>query len=108
MYNWINPKEFSFNSFLLMDRWLLKMILSNHIDEFCTNMGIALASNKTVTWYFIHRCPECKDIVNQLIKKAPKSLSEDQIRSAEEYIIDYADWAIVYVYPEIMCMAISK
>lgn len=102
MFNWINSKEFSFNSFLLMDRWLISQILSNHQDEFCTNMGIALANNPSVAWYFINRCPECKEVVDKLIDKSPKQLSHQEIRKAEEYVIDYADWAIVYVYPEIM------
>lgn len=102
MYNWINSKEISFNSFLLMDRWLIKAILDNQDTEFCTNMGIALTNNHAVAWYFINRCPECKETVNQLLSKAPKSASSEQIRLAEEYVIDYVDWAIVYVWPEIM------
>lgn len=102
MFNWINSKEISFNSFLLMDRWLINMILDSSDVEFQTNMGIALANNPAVAWYFTTRCPECEETVNQLLKKAPKELSPEQIRQAEEYVIDYTDTSIVYVWPEIM------
>jgi SAM-dependent methyltransferase len=102
MFNWINSREISFNSFLLMDRWLIKMILDNQHVEFCTNMGIALTNNPAVAWYFVNLCPECEKFVNQLLSKAPKGLSSEQIRLAEEYVIDYTDTSIVYVWPEIM------
>lgn len=102
MFNWINPKEISFNSLLLMDRWLIGMIMSNNDVEFSTNMGIALANNPTVAWYFVNRCPECKERVNKLIDQAPKDLSSKQIAQSEEYVLDYTDTSIVYVYPEIM------
>jgi len=102
MFNWINSKEISFNSFLLMDRWLIEIIFCNSQEEFCTNMGIALVNNPTVAWYFTNRCPECEEVVNRLINKAPKVISSEQIKLSEEYIIDLTDWAIVYVYPEIM------
>jgi SAM-dependent methyltransferase len=102
MFNWINPKEFSFNSFLLMDRWLLNMILDHGNDEFNRNMGIALANNPVVAWYFVNRSPECREKVNKLINNAPKGLSAEEIRAAEEYVIDYTDSSIVYVWPEVM------
>lgn len=102
MFNWINSKKISFNSFLLMDRFLIKMILDNQDAQFCTNMGIALTNNPAVVWYFVNRCPECEKTVNQLLSKAPKGLSAKQIKLAEEYVIDYTDTSIVYVWPEIM------
>ena len=74
MFNWINSKEISFNSFLLMDRWLIKMILDTHHVEFCAKMAIALTNNPVVAWYFVNRCPECEETVNQLLSKAPKEL----------------------------------
>lgn len=102
MFNWINSKEISFNSFLLMDRFLIKMILADQNTQFCTNIGIALTNNPAVVWYFVNRCPECEETINRLLSKAPKGLSSQQIRLAEEYVIDYTDSSIVYVWPEIM------
>lgn len=64
-------------------------------------MGIALTNNPAVAWYFVNCCPECEKTVNQLLSKVPKGLSSEQIRLAEEYVIDYTDTSIVYVWPEI-------
>jgi SAM-dependent methyltransferase len=102
MFNWINAKEISFNSFLLMDRWLIRMILNSGNEEFYTKMGVALAGNPAVAWYFTKRCAECEEVVNNLIAKAPRSLSPEQVRAAEEFVIDWADASMVYVYPEMM------
>lgn len=104
MFNWINASEISFNSFLLMDRFLINAILSHHKDndEYCKNLGIALDNNPEVAWYFKTRCPEMEMSVNQLIEGATKKVSIVEIRKAETFIIDYLDWAVVYVYPELM------
>ena len=102
MYNWINPKDFSFNSFLLMDRWLIGMILNHREGEFTRNMAIALAHHTDVAWYFMNRCPECAERIRELVTSAPGNLPEEEIKKAEEYIIDGTDWAIVYVWPEVM------
>lgn len=103
-FNWIDPKDFSVNSFLLMDRWLIRTICTYYADDakYNENLSILLAYNDTVSWYFAHRCPESKDIVSDLVKKAPKGLSKEEVRKSEEFIIDVLDWAIVLVYPEIM------
>lgn len=104
LYNWIRAEEFSFNSFLLMDRWLVRMICSNYFgwQEFIDNLGIALAYNPTVAWYFIHRSPESKIFVDELITRAPKNLSYDEVRKSEIFVIQAMETSVVYVYPEIM------
>lgn len=103
-YNWIKPEEFSFNSFLLFDRWIIRMMCHNHIgsDEFDVNLGIALANNPAVKWYFLHRCPESKPFIEKLTAGVPGNLSPEDVRKAEVYVIDAMETSIVYVYPEIM------
>lgn len=103
-FNWIRAEEFSFNSFLLMDRWLIRMICNNYHgwQEFIDNLGIALAYNPHVSWYFTHRSPESKTIVDELIAMAPKELSHDDVRKSEIFVIQAMETSIVYVYPEIM------
>jgi ubiquinone/menaquinone biosynthesis C-methylase UbiE len=103
-YHWIKPEEFSFNSFLLMDRWIIRMICHNFAgySEFNKNLGIALEYNPAVKWYFIHKCPECKPFVDKVTTDIPKDLSQDDVRKAEVYVIKETETSIVYVYPEIM------
>ncbi|MCQ1529926.1 class I SAM-dependent methyltransferase [Lutispora saccharofermentans] len=103
-YNWINAEEFSFNSFLLMDRWLIRMICNNYLEwnEFIDNLGIALAYNPTVAWYFAHRSPESKPFIDKLMAMAPKNLSADDVRKAEIFVIHAMETSVVYVHPDIM------
>jgi len=103
-YNWINAEEFSFNSFLLMDRWLVRTICNNYFEchEFIDNLGIALAYNPTVAWYFAHKSPESKPFIDKLIAMAPKNLSTDDVRKAEVFVIHAMETSVVYVYPDIM------
>lgn len=101
-YGWINAKQFSFNTLLLMDRWIFRNIAKNQHPEFKKNLAIALAGNPTVYWYIINKCPERQDYYSTLVEKAPGNRSRDEIRNSEVYVLDALDWAVVYVYPEIM------
>lgn len=103
-YNWIKPEEFSFNSFLLVDRWIIRMMCNNYIgyDEFDVNLGIALAYNPAVKWYFIHKCPESKPFIEKLTVGVSKKLSQEDVRKAEVFVIREMETSIVYVYPETM------
>lgn len=103
-YNWINAEEFSFNSFLLMDRWMVRMICNNYTgwDEFCEHLGIALAYNPAVAWYFIHKSPESRPSIETMIAKAPNHLTPDEVRIAEVFVIHAMETSVVYVHPDKM------
>jgi hypothetical protein len=54
---WINLEDFSFNSFLLMDGFQIRLMMEsgswrNEKAEWRQNMGIALNANLAVRWYF--------------------------------------------------------
>ena len=72
--NWINVEEYSFNSFLLMERFQLRILLksSEQDKKLSQQLGIALLANPAVRWYFLHKCPECGAIVKALMKKAQR------------------------------------
>jgi hypothetical protein len=59
-FNWINVGDYTSNIFLLMDRWLIRYIVHQYEDHqnFDENLGIILAYNPTVAWYFGKRAPE--------------------------------------------------
>ncbi|ERJ12213.1 class I SAM-dependent methyltransferase [Haloplasma contractile] len=101
--NWINPEEYPFNSFLLLDDHFIRVIKENLQGlESKKHLGIALAYNPAVLWYFSEKCPECKNHFEGLVKEVSKSLSKDEVRESELYIINLLDTMIVYAYPEIM------
>ncbi|WP_425445854.1 class I SAM-dependent methyltransferase [Dethiothermospora halolimnae] len=101
--NWIEAEEFSFDSLLLMDKFMIEVIAKNlQKEESQKHLSIALAYNPSVLWYFINRCPEYKDYFNNLVKDVEEGLTKEEVRKSEAYIIDVMDTMMVYVYPEMM------
>ncbi|UCH42328.1 MAG: class I SAM-dependent methyltransferase [Dehalococcoidales bacterium] len=101
-YGWIDAKQFSFNTLLLMDRWIFCTIAKNQRQEFRRRLGIALAGNPAILWYIVNKCPEQAGYYRALIQDASEDYSNDEVRDCEVYVLDALDWAVVYVYPEIM------
>lgn len=104
LYNWINPEEFSFNSFLLMDRWLIRMMFTNYLVDknFKRNLAIALEYNSAVKWYFLQKCPEIKPYIESLRIEVPTDIPYEDVRKAEIFIIKEMETSIVYFYPKLM------
>lgn len=101
-FGWIDAKQFSFNTLLLMDRWIFRTIANNQRPDFKKNLATALAGNPAVYWYVVNKCPERQEYYNTLVSKAPRDCSKEEIRDSEVYVLDALDWAVVYVYPDIM------
>jgi len=103
-YNWIYETKYTIDSFLLMDRWIIRMIISEteNCEKFRTNMSIALAKRPYVAWYCCQKAPEIKAIVDKLLQTAPDYISEEMLRNAEEFIIKVRETDIVYTDPETM------
>ena len=100
--NWINVNDYSFNSFLLLERFQIRLICQTIGEEFKKNLGIALYYNPPVKWYFMHKCPECKLYVEGITSSVSPGLSERDIRQAEVFIMEVWEDFVVYCYPEIM------
>ncbi len=101
-FNWIDATAYSFNTLLLMDRFLFRIIAQKTQPEFVRNLGIALAYNPAVLWYVLHTCPERQPHYQALANDAPHDLASDEVRASEVFVLDALDWAVVYVYPEQM------
>lgn len=104
---WINPEDYSFNSFLLMERFQINMMLKsdgwrNTNNEWRRNMGIALNANPTVKWYLERRCPECTAIISELVTNAPVILSAEQVRKAEVSVLASVEDYVIYTTPKVM------
>ena len=105
--NWINPNDYSFNSFLLLERFQIRMMMDscgwrNDDEEWKRCMGIALNANPAVKWYLMHRCPECSALVEELVAKAPAVTETDQIRKAEVYTLLSIEDFKIHTTPEHM------
>ena len=101
-FGWINAEEFSFNTLLLMDRWIFNTIARNTDPDLRNSLSIALAGNPAVHWYIVTKCPEQQEFYDNLVGNVPGILSRTGVREAEVKVLDELDWAVVCVYPEIM------
>ena len=104
---WIDANDYSFNAFLLMERFQIALMFEqsgwrNNKDEWKRNIGIALNANPAVKWYFINRCPECADVVEELSKNAPITTDTSEIRNAEVYALASVEDFTVHTTPEVM------
>lgn len=102
--NWINVEEYSFNSFLLMERFQIRILLewAKQDAELAGALEIALWANPAVFWYFRHKCPECGATLQELEKKGPCGADGDGIRRAEVYVLSRVEDFVVYTTPEVM------
>lgn len=101
--NWINVEEYSFNSFLMMERFQIRMLLqwAEHDEALAGQLGTALGANPAVRWYFMHKCPECRAVAESLGEDC-HGLDEKEIRDAELYVLSCAEDFVTYTTPEVM------
>jgi len=105
--NWIHPEDYSFNSFLLMERFQIRMMMQsggwrNEKAEWRRAMGVALNANPAVKWYLERKCPECADLVGELAAGAPGVTDTEEIRRAEVYALASVEDFVIYTTPEVM------
>ena len=100
---WINPEEYSFNSFLLLERFQIHMMFRPGRDEkWRRRMGLALNANPAVRWYLEHRCPARASTIAQIAAEAPANPSARRIRRAEVYALASVEDFTIYTTPEVM------
>lgn len=105
--NWINPEDYSFNSFLLMERFQIRLMMElggwrNERAEWRRSMGVALNANPAVMWYLKSRCPECSSLIEELASDTPEAKDAEQIRKAEVYALNSVEDFVIYTTPEVM------
>lgn len=100
--NWINPKKYSFNTFLLLDPFVILLLATNQHPKFHYHLGIALKYNPAVLWYFNQQCPLYEEHFNNLVDHAPEIQKKEDIRLSELDVIKLYESCIVYAYPEVM------
>jgi hypothetical protein len=104
---WIDTNDYSFNCFLLLERFQIRIMLQScgwcvNSDEWKRYMGIALNANPTIMWYLMKRCPECAPLISELAANAPAASDARQIREAEGYIMASVEDFVIYTTPEVM------
>ncbi|HHW08491.1 MAG TPA: class I SAM-dependent methyltransferase [Firmicutes bacterium] len=101
-YGWIDPAKYSINCLLLLDDILIRVIAKYDDAEFRNQLGVVLAAHPAILWYFGESCPEYRAHFAALAAEAGPAGGEEERRRAEHYVLDALDWAVVYLYPEVM------
>jgi SAM-dependent methyltransferase len=104
---WINPEDFSFNNFLLMDRFQIRLMLDsggwrNDKAEWRQAVGIALNANPAVKWYFENKCPESAEAISGIAADAPVVTDASEVRKAEVYALSSVEDFVIYTKPWLM------
>lgn len=68
-----------------MERFQLKLLVKMaELDQkLSEQLGIALAANPAVWWYFLHKCPECSTIVEGLVQKYLREVNAQVFRGKQ-------------------------
>jgi len=98
---WINAADYSFNSFLLMERFQIRIMFEHKDAAWKRCMGIALHANPAVRWYFEHLCPECVHTIAEITEIAA-SASTGDVRRAEVTVLASVEDFVTYTTPEVM------
>ena len=101
--NWIDVRDFPFDSLLLLERFQIPWLCCGTADEdFRRAFGIALRGHPHVAWYLSRRCPECKDAIAQAIAAAPETVDAAALRECEVIVLAAVEDFVIYTRPELM------
>lgn len=118
--HWMKEEEFSMDTILLFDRWIIRYIMSENVwynngqRDYKTDMAKALSRYPYVIQFCKRKAPECTDFLKEieninaagLLKKIgginAASISEAEARRAEITILSALEPFVVYAYPEVM------
>lgn len=100
--NWIDVKDFSFHSLLLLERFQIRLLCGIEDPSFRASLALALGRHPAVSWYLAHRCPECADLVARLVACAPPEASCEELRRYELAVLSWVEDFITYTKPELM------
>lgn len=101
--NWIDVRDFSFDSLLLLERFQIPYLCHGVADEDCRRaFGTALRGHPHVAWYLSRRCPECGDAIAKAIASAPEAADDDALRECEVRVLAAVEDFVIYTRPELM------
>ena len=106
---WIDPQDYSFNSFLLLERFQIRLMIDycgwgSDKEMWKRCMGIALRGNPVVAWYFKARSPESASKIDELILAVPATFDLDELQDAEMFALLSVEDFIIHTTPEAMSL----
>lgn len=107
-YNWINAENYTMDTFLFFDRWIIRYIIAENPEydlgscDYTADMARALSRYPYVKAFCKRKAPECTEFLNKLSEIDVSGISEGEARSAETAILTELETFVVYAYPEVM------
>lgn len=106
-YHWINPEDYTTDTLLYFDRWVLRYLLANQPEEkdhaaYQALVGRALWRYPYVADFCRHKAPECASFLDTALTMVPHDLDDKSARRAEVDFLQYHETFVVYAWPEVM------
>lgn len=107
-YNWINAEDYSMDTLLLFDRWVIHYIMNenkwydNETRSYKTDMARALSRYPYVKAFCVKKAPECEGFIKEINAVDVSGLSESEARAAENAVLSALETFVVYAYPSVM------
>lgn len=110
-FNWINAEDYTMETFLFFDRWVIDFIMSDNSHnhhyndgnrDYKADMGKALYFYPYVVRFCKAKAPECTAFLDEVMSMVPEGITKEEARKAETSILDYHDSFVVYAYPKVM------
>lgn len=105
MYNWINAEDYTMDTLLYFDHWVLAYLLADQAGfegDYQELLGIALSRYPYVVDFCRQMAPECEEYLDQALSRTPSKLSDLEARRAETEFLQYHETFVVYAWPEVM------
>lgn len=107
-YNWIKSEDYSMDTFLLFDRWVIRYIMdenkwyNDRTSNYISDMAKALSRYPYVITFGKRKAPECTEFLNKVMRVNVSGISEEEAHNAETAILSALETFVVYAYPEVM------
>ena len=109
-YNWIKAEEYTMDTVLLFDRWVIRNIMNetqcawydSETRSYLSDMAKALSRYPYVVAFCKQKAPECADFLSKILRVNTEDVSEKEARDAETAILSALETYVVYAYPEVM------
>ena len=107
-YNWINAEDYTMDTLLLFDRWVIRYIMAENAwynsgnRSYTTDMAKALSRYPYVKDFCVKKAPECGNFIKELNAADIGGINETEAREAEISILQALETFVVYAYPDVM------
>lgn len=109
-YNWIDANDYTMDTFLLFDRWVIRYIMNEQATQwyddgtrsYLADMAKALSRYPYVTVFCRAKAPERAEFFEKLRSVDVRNVSDAEARRAETAILQAHETFVVYAYPKVM------